>query len=87
MTEAQKEYYLIEKGEFVELANVHTEGISPARIFDISVRVMARPYKSDAVLDELEKKMKSYFDTGYESEDLQFIEDCFKGFKSQQKER
>ncbi len=33
---------LITRKEFVEMANVHTDGISPARIMDISIRVAER---------------------------------------------
>ena len=38
----QPEYLMIKSSEFTELANVHTEGISPARIFEISIAVNDR---------------------------------------------
>ena len=43
MTPAQQpEFLLIKPSEFTELANVHTVGISPARIFEISIAVNDR---------------------------------------------
>lgn len=51
----QSEFLLIKPSEFTELANVHTEGISPARIFEISIAVKdrSRPAPSPQTLDEL----------------------------------
>ena len=47
---------LITRKEFVEMANVHTDGISPARIMDISIRVAER--SRSAPLTENQKLSK-----------------------------
>ena len=89
MTPAPQKEYIITEEELERACSLMSAcgyGVS-ANYIDAMVK--SRPYTSASsdVLEELEKKMKSYFDTGYESEDLTFIEDCFKCIRQQTKER
>ena len=55
----QQEYLLITKEEFWKLANVHTDGISPAEIVHISFAVNTRSRPLDA---ELKKERERVLD-------------------------
>jgi len=60
----QPKFLLIKPSEFTELANVHTEGISPARIFEISIAVKdrSRPAPSPQPTDFSNAEINDWID-------------------------